>query len=46
MLVLYEFEDFKHDILLEAEDEEIYTYGKINIIHQSYWSPKISKQKL
>ncbi|KAM1862671.1 hypothetical protein ACFX14_003101 [Malus domestica] len=43
MLALDEFEDFRYDMLLVAEEEEMHIYSKTKNIHQAYWKPQIFK---
>jgi len=45
MLALDEFEDFRYDMILVAEEEEMYIYNKSKAHHQPYWKPQNFKEE-
>ncbi|KAM1643235.1 hypothetical protein EV2_013364 [Malus domestica] len=45
MFALDEFEDFRYDMVLVAEEEEMYIYSKTRISHQPYWKPQNFKEE-
>ena len=46
MLALDDFEDFRYDMVLVAEDEEIYIYSKTMISHQPYRKSQNFKEEI
>ncbi|KAM1140940.1 hypothetical protein FF1_040932 [Malus domestica] len=45
MFALDEFEDFRYDMVLVAEEEEMYIYSKTMISYQPYWKPQNFKEE-